>query len=186
LGTRGMGGVARVGRTNGQTICGAVGDARVGRTKGQTICGGPRWGRTGWEGLRGLGGLMARPFVVVPVGDARDGRTNGQTICGGVSELGIRRNGSVPNGDREDSPGLREPVRLMPRVNEINQSGALKGRERCPDVDGTGEMARPISSPVSPLCPFSPLCPLCPLSPLGSRRLCWRVPLVLESIPRGK
>jgi hypothetical protein len=68
-----------------------VGDARVGRTKGQTICGGPRWGRAGWEGLRGLGGLMARPFVVplgthglgglmarpfvvVPVGDARDGR----------------------------------------------------------------------------------------------------------------
>ena len=82
--------------------------------------------------------------------------------------MGIRRNGSVPKGDREDSPGLRESMRPMSRVNEVNQSGALKGRERCPEADGPGEMCRPISSP---LCPFSPLCPL------GSRRLCRRVPL---------
>ena len=71
-------------------------------------------------------------------------------------------------GDREDSPGLREFVRPMTRVNERTMKGALKGRERCPETDGPGEMARPISGP---LCPFSPLCPL------GSRRPSRRVPL---------
>ena len=99
------------------------GDARVGR------------GRAGWEGTRGSGG------------DARVGRTKAQEDkstdhLGGVSELGIRRNESVPKGDREDSPGLREPVRPMPRVNEINQSGALKGRESCPEADGPGQNDR--------------------------------------------
>ena len=32
--------------------------------------------------------------------------------------MGIRRNGSVPNGDREDSPGLRESMRPMPREHK--------------------------------------------------------------------
>jgi hypothetical protein len=51
--------------------------------------------------------------------------------------LGIRRNESVPKGDREDSPGLRESMRPMSRVNEVNESGALKGRERCPEAERT-------------------------------------------------
>jgi hypothetical protein len=78
------------------------GVARVGRTNGQTICGGPRWGRAGWEGLRGLGGLMARPFAEAsPKWEFAGTRAS-------------------PTGDREDSPGLRESVRPMPRVNEVN------------------------------------------------------------------